>query len=274
MSFRQLLFDNIRAARARAYVRVVGANRELSWLITEVVLPVLSIAAYVLIYRAIGAPKDYEALVVVGGAMIPYWMVVLWSMAAQFYWEKEMGNLDLYMASPMHPVALLLGMALGGMVLATVRTIMIILFGVLLFKVSFVFLQPWLVIALFILTLTALFSMGMVASSIYFLVGRAGIKINVVLMEPVFLFTGVYFPVKNLGFYLSIIGAMIPLTLGLDGIRQLILPSGKTMGFLSPEVEILILLGMTVVFTFLAFKAMAHMERLGKKEGRMTLRWQ
>ena len=274
MSFGQLLLDNIRAARARAYVRVVGANRELSWVITEVALPVLGIAAYVLIYRAIGAPKDYEALVVVGGAMIPYWIVVLWSMAAQFYWEKEMGNLDLYMASPMHPVALLLGMALGGMILATVRTVMIVLFGVLLFKVSFVLNQPLLILALFVLTLTALFSLGMVASSIYFLVGRAGIKINIALMEPVFLLTGVYFPVKNLGFILSIIGAMIPLTLGLDGIRQLILPTGKEMGLLSPGTEILILLGMTIVFTLLAFRAMAYMERLGKKEGRMTLRWQ
>ena len=160
------------------------------------------------------------------------------------------------------------------MILATVRTVMIVLFGVLLFKVSFVLNQPLLILALFVLTLTALFSLGMVASSIYFLVGRAGIKINIALMEPVFLLTGVYFPVKNLGFILSIIGAMIPLTLGLDGIRQLILPTGKEMGLLSPGTEILILLGMTIVFTLLAFRAMAYMERLGKKEGRMTLRWQ
>ena len=266
--------QGLQAARARAYVRIVGANRELSWVVTEVAIPVLSIMAYIFIYRAIGAPKVYEGLVVVGGAMIPYWIVVLWSMAAQFYWEKETGNLDLYMASPMHPITLLLGMAVGGMFMASVRTVMILLIGVLVFDVTFAVTNFALVALLFMLTLSALFSMGMAASSIYFLVGRAGIKINIALMEPIYLLSGVYFPAKNLGVTLGVVASLIPLTLGLDGIRQLILPSGETMGFLSPLTETAILAAMTVVFMIAAIKLMAYMEKMGKKEGRMTLRWQ
>jgi len=33
--------------------------------------------------------------VVLGGTMTAFWMNVLWSMASQLYWEKEMGNLQL-----------------------------------------------------------------------------------------------------------------------------------------------------------------------------------
>jgi ABC-2 type transport system permease protein len=268
------LIRNQRAIWARAYVRIVGANRELSWLITEVTIPVLMIMAYILIYRSIGAPKVYEALVVAGGAMIPYWIVVLWSMAAQFYWEKEMGNLDLYMASPTHPIALLLGMAIGGMFMASVRTVLIILVGIFFFDVTFVISNPLLALLIFLLTMSALFTWGMAASSIYFLVGRAGIKINMVLMEPVSLLSGIYFPIKNLGYTLAIIASIIPLSLGLDGIRQLILPGGEQLGFLNPAVEAAILAVMTVVFFGLAILLMSTLEKLGKKEGRMTLKWQ
>ena len=259
---------------ARAYVRVAGAFREPSWMITEVVLPVLSMTAYVYIYRAFGAPKEYEGLVVVGGAMIPYWLTVLWAMAAQFYWEKEVGNLDLFMVSPMNAISLLMGMALGGAFMASVRTVIIFLVGVLFFHVTFQVQSPGLIVLIFLLTMTALFSLGMTASSAYFMFGRAGIKINTVLMEPVFLFSGLYFPVRNLGPILGMIGALIPLTLGLDGIRQLVLPSGKAMGFIAPWIEAAILAGMTLVFSGTAVFFMRFMERMGKREGRMTLRWQ
>ena len=101
---------NLRSIVGRAYPRVIGANREPSWIFFEAVLPLLSIAAYVFIYRAIAlnqvatnpadAPRilaNMNALVasvVLGGAMVAFWLNVLWSMASQLYWEKEIGNLD------------------------------------------------------------------------------------------------------------------------------------------------------------------------------------
>jgi len=45
---------NLQAILGRAYPRVVGANREPSWIFFEAVLPLLGIAAYVFIYQAIG----------------------------------------------------------------------------------------------------------------------------------------------------------------------------------------------------------------------------
>ena len=70
----------------RAYPRVIGTQREKSWLFFDVFLPVLSVAAYVFVYRAIGAPEEYVGLVVVGGAMTAFWLNVLWAMSSQLYW--------------------------------------------------------------------------------------------------------------------------------------------------------------------------------------------
>ncbi|MDP8254230.1 MAG: ABC transporter permease [Candidatus Alcyoniella australis] len=273
------------AIRARAYVRVVGANRELSWTLSEIVLPVLSMVAYVMIYKTLFSHdqelyRRYAGLVIIGGAMVPFWLVVLWSMASQFYWEKEMGNLDLYMASPMHPMILLLGMAAGGAVMALGRSVVIVLLGLLVFKVPLAVNDwPALVLA-FVLCLAALFSMGMAMSSVYFMVGRAGIKVNMLLMEPIYLLTGFYFPARALGPTLSMAAALIPLTIGLDAIRQvtglltpqMVLKLGPIE--LSAWLEIGILAVMSVVFTIAAFWLMAYMQRMGKREGKMTLRWQ
>ena len=50
-----------------------------------------------------------------GGAMTAFWINVLWTMANQLFWEKETGNLALYIMAPNSLMAILLGMAIGGM---------------------------------------------------------------------------------------------------------------------------------------------------------------
>jgi len=77
------------AARAamRLRSRVVGSLREPAWIMSDAVFPALSMASFVLLYRALGAPRSFEALAVVGGIMSTYWINVLWGMGAQLYWE-------------------------------------------------------------------------------------------------------------------------------------------------------------------------------------------
>jgi hypothetical protein len=46
------------------------------------------------------------------------------------------------------------------------------------------------------------------------------------------------------------------------------------MGFLSVEVELAVIIVLAIVFLVGARYALRFMEYLGKKEGRLTLRWQ
>src|SRR3990170_126710 len=120
------LRTNLKAIFGRAYVRLVGAHREPSWLASEALLPLLSTASFVYVYKALKAPEEYTGFVILGGAMTAYWINVLWSMAAQFYWEKEMGNLELYLVAPISRMAILLGMATGGFYLASTRAVFVL----------------------------------------------------------------------------------------------------------------------------------------------------
>lgn len=255
---------------ARAYPRLIGQQREKSWLFFDILMPLLSVFAYVFVYRAIKAPEDYIGFVVVGGAMIAFWMNVLWSMSSQLYWEKEQGNLALYIISPSSMMAILLGMALGGLLATTLRALVIIIVGSLLFKVSYAVSSFAQLFFVFTLTMVALYGLGMMAASLYLLLSREAWHISNLAQEPVYLFSGFFFPIRNFGFWISAAASFIPLTLGMDAMRQLVFASGPSLGFLSVQVEIIILFILCVVFLFAARAMLAYMEKLAIREGRLT----
>ncbi|MHB1120105.1 MAG: ABC transporter permease [Bellilinea sp.] len=254
----------------RAYPRVVGMQREKSWLFFDIFLPMLSVASYVFVYRAIGAPEEYVGFVVMGGAMTAFWMNILWSMSSQLYWEKETGNLALYIMSPTHMMSILLGMALGGLTATALRAFGIVIIGSLVFNVQYAVGSFWQLLLVFFLSMAALYGMGMMTASLFLLLSREAWHLANLAQEPIYLASGFYFPIKSFNFWVAAAASIIPLTLGLDAMRQLVFPSGALLGFLSVEVEILILLVLMVLFIGSARALLAKMERLAIREGRLT----
>jgi ABC-2 type transport system permease protein len=264
-----------RTVRGRAYPRIIGAQREKSWVFFEIFLPLLQVAAYVYIYRAIQAPPEFIGFVVLGGAMSAYWLNVLWSMASQLYWEKETGNLELYIVAPTSCMAILLGMALGGMFATTLRAVAVITIGTLLFHVSMSVQNVPVLLGVFLTTLVALYGLGMLLSSLFLLFGREAWHLSNLLQEPVSLVSGFYFPVRALGQVVAAAASILPITLGLDAMRQLLFPAMlASFRFLSPEVELAILAVLAVLFLVLARRALAYFEALARREGRLSIRGQ
>jgi ABC-2 type transport system permease protein len=262
----------LRTIFARAYPRVIGTQREKSWMFFDTFLPLLTTAAYVFFYRALDAPEEYIGLVVVGGAMTAFWLNVLWSMSAQLYWDKDMGNLALYIAAPSSLMAILLGMAAGGLFQTTIRAVVILMAGWLLFGVQFSLAYWGLLIVVFLLTMAALYGLGMLFASLFLLFGREAWHISNLLQEPIYLASGFYFPVKALGFWVAAAACLVPLTLGLDAMRQLLFPANPTFGFLSVKLEAWILVVLSIVFIGASKFSLDHMERLAKQQGRITER--
>jgi ABC-2 type transport system permease protein len=255
---------------ARAYPRLIGQQREKSWMFFDVFLPLLGVAAYVFVYRAIGAPEEYVGFVVMGGAMTAFWMNVLWSMSSQLYWEKEQGNLALYIMAPNSMMAILLGMALGGLVATALRAVVIVVIGSWLFGVEYEVSNYLQLFVVFLLAMIALYGMGMMSASMFLLLSREAWHISNLAQEPIYLLSGFFFPIKNLSFWVALSASLIPLTLGLDAMRQLVFPSGESLGFLTVQVEIAILIVLSVAFLIGARYLLAYMERLAIREGRLT----
>jgi len=255
---------------ARSYPRVIGQQRDTSWMLFDVIMPLGSVIAYVMVYRALKAPDQYVGFVVMGGAMTAFWMNVLWSMSSQLYWEKEQGNLALYIMAPNSMMSILLGMALGGMVATLLRAVVITLLGSLLFGVQYVVASPFELFGVFAISMVALYGMGMMFASAFLLFGREAWAISDMVTEPVNLVSGLYFPIKSLPFWIAAAASIIPLTLGLDAMRQLAFASGFKIGFLTPRVEILILVALSVFFLVGAKLLLDYTEKLAIREGRLT----
>ena len=297
--FRYRVGLNLRAVVGRSYPRIVGANREPSWIFFEALLPLLGIAAYVFIYQAFGAralaaaagnttaqavisanTNALIASVVLGGTMVAFWLNVLWSMASQLYWEKEIGNLQLYMMAPMNRMALLGGMAVGGMVMTSMRAVSTLVAGILVFGVIFQVADPLMLLAVFFTALVALYGLGMMFASLYLLWGREAWNLSALMEEPIFFSSGMYFPAGGLfsvptwGPAVAIAGSIVPATFGLDALRQLTLPGTAPLPLLPPVTELEILLVLAVVFLILARFTLAYLETLAKREGKLTSRHQ
>ena len=262
---------------ARAYPRVRGANREPSWVFFEVVVPLITTSAFAFLYRALHAPSAYIGFVVLGGTMAAYWLNVLWMMASQLYWDKQAGNLELYILSPTSLMAILLGMGVGGIYMTTLRAGVIAIAGTLLFQVSFDGGQWGFALLVFLMTMVALYGLGMALSSVFLMWGREAWQIAQSLTEPAYFLSGMNFPLSRLFSsipgVITLLSAILPMSFGLDALRQLLFP-GQIVGVLSPGVEVLILAGMGVFFIALAYLLLKRMERLAKIEARLSLRWQ
>ena len=274
MSHPLVLF--VQAATARTYPRVAWLFRSRSWIVQETILPILSVSAFAYSYRAMGAPPEFTGVLVLGAAMATFWLNVLWGMGATVYWERDSGNLELYIMSPAPMMGILTGMALGGMTTTVVRAGVITITGVVAFDVP---LQPsnwWLLVAVFFLTLAALYGLGMMFASLFLMWGREAWHLVSLLQEPIYLMSGTNFPLapilERLGARaLVFVVAALPLATGMDAMRQVLF---RTPGLFEIEYEIAVLAAMAVGFFFAARWLLNDLERRAREEGKLTIRWQ
>jgi ABC-2 type transport system permease protein len=268
---RDQLIHDLKVAYIRLWVRVKGGNREPEWIVAELIIPILTLSAYIYMYKMLNAPPEFAGFVIIGGTMLAFWSNILWNMSAQFYWEKETGTLEAYLVAPVSRMAILLGMALGGIVNTTLRAVVILVAGTFIFQAPFTIHEPLTALLMFLLTLVALYAVGMLFASLFMLYGREAWHTASLLQEPVYFLSGSYFPTKYLPGMVQLLASLIPLTLGLDGIRRVII-LGE--GITDIWVNVVALVIFILVLLPLAKFALNFMENLSKKEGRLTLRWQ
>jgi ABC-2 type transport system permease protein len=255
---------------ARAYPRFVSSYRNRTWLITESLLPLISTIAMIYVYRALHAPSRFLGFVVLGGVLLAFWQNVIYAMATQFFWDRSAGNLELFAMAPTSLAAILLGMALGGAYVSLTRAIAILLVASILFGVGYTIggLVP--ALGVFLLTISALYCLGMMLASLFLFFQREAWQLADAMQEPIYFLSGFYFPVRSLGAVVAGVGSLIPLTLGLDAIRQLVLPG--TLQFIPIRWEVVAIVVQIVVYGLLSQVSLRYLERQARQDARLILR--
>jgi ABC-2 type transport system permease protein len=260
----------LKTIAARAYPRFVSSYRNRTWLITETLLPLIGTIAMIYVYRALHAPSRYLGFVVLGGVLLAFWQNVIWAMATQFFWDRGAGNLELFAMAPTSLAAILLGMALGGAYVSLTRAIAILLFASTLFGVGYTAAGLLPALGVFVLTISALYCLGMLLASLFLFYQREAWQLADAMQEPIYFLSGFYFPIRSLGAFVGGLGSLIPLTLGLDAIRQLVLPG--TPRFIPIRWEVLAILVQIAGYALLSQVSLRYLERQARQDARLILR--
>ena len=130
--------------------------------------------------------------------------------------------------------------------------------------------------AVFFLTLTALYGLGMMFASLFLLWGREAWHLVSLLQEPIYLMSGTNFPLapilERLGVkFLSAVVAALPLATGMDAMRQVLF---RTPGLFDVEWEVAVLVVMSVGFLVCARWLLQYLENRARVEGKLSIRWQ
>ncbi len=260
-----------RTMYARAWVRVKSTYGEPLWLAVNIGFPLFSSAAMALLYASTGL-SSLTGFAVLGGVMLAFWGNVLWSMATQFNWDKEVGIFEIYLVSPAPITAILVGMSVGGIVGTAPSAALIAIVG-------WIFFAPpanpsWsAVVTTFVLTLASLYAMGMVMSSFYLTYGREAESLNETVSEPVSMLSGLYFPSLGSGspfpFAVQAVASLIPLTVGMDALRKSLFQS-ENIAAVYPNLLALAVMG--VVLLYLADRSLEALEMRGRREGTLVVR--
>ncbi len=258
--------------KARAVVRIWSQFGEPLWIVVNIGFPIFTSMALALLYESSGF-GDYTGFAILGGVMISFWGNVLWSMASQFYWDRQEGLFEIYLTSPASISAILIGMSVGGIVGTAPSAVAVAIIGSLLFHPSIV-VSSWIAVILtFTLTLLSLYCMGMLLSSLYLAYGRAAESLNDALQEPVSMLSGVYFPsigsLSPFPFVVQVAASLIPLTIGMDSLRRTLFFSEGLSGV---WLELLVLAAMSVALFFASSVSLKALENKGRRDGTIAVR--
>ena len=206
---------------------------------------------------------DYFSFVLVGIAFMGYTGLSMSSFAQSIRQGQMMGTLEIMLLSPTRLSAILLSSSLWSYLLTTVRVVVYILVGALVFGFSLS--QANLVTALvvMILSIASFSGIGILSAALVLLV-KKGDPVAWLFGGVSSLLAGVFYPISVLPDWLEPLSRLLPLTYALDAMRLAML---KGSSLLEVRFDILALLGFTVVLTPLAFVVFRKALKRAKMEG-------
>jgi len=164
--------------------------------------------------------------------------------------EKEMGTMEILLASPLKPFQIIVGKVVSYIVLAFTNAVTILLLGNFVFGVP---IQGSVILLLLecILYIILALSLGILISSITDNQQVAMMISGFALMLPVILLSGFIFPIENMPIILQWVCQLMPAKWFIIIIKNIML---KGVGFGYVWKETLILIGMTILFLSISLK--------------------
>ncbi|MCD6289943.1 MAG: ABC transporter permease [Anaerolineae bacterium] len=204
---------------------------------------------------------NYFAFVLIGIAFSGYFGVGLASFANNLRRAQTTGTLEAMLLTPTRLSTIILSSCLWDYSLTTLRTLVYLLLGVLIFHVP---LQRGNYLAAFIilvLTIIAFSGLGIIAAS-FIMVLKRGNPVTWLFNATAALLGGVYYPIEVLPGWLQRLSALIPVTYALRAMRRALLVGASTRVLLPDILALLAFCVVLVPLGLLSFRLAVNRARM------------
>lgn len=206
---------------------------------------------------------DYFSFVLIGLAFTGYLGLSLSTFAESIREGQMMGTLEIMLLSPTRLSAILFSSSVWPYLLTTLHVVVYILVGALVFGFNVSQANVATAFVVMVLSITSFSSIGILSAAIL-LVVKKGDPVAWLFGGISNLLAGVYYPVTVLPDWLEPLSRFLPLTYSLDAMRLAVL---KGSSIAEVRLDILALLGFSVVLTPLAFFVFQKALKWAKMEG-------
>jgi ABC-2 type transport system permease protein len=164
--------------------------------------------------------------------------------------EKEMGTMEILLASPLKPIQIILGKVVPYMILSILSALVVLTLGMLVFEVPVIGSFALLLVEILLYIFLAL-TLGILISTFVDSQLMAMAISGFVLMLPSILLSGFIFPIKNMPFPLQIVANLMPPRWFIEITRSVMLKGG---GINEIWPNTLVLMGMSALFIFISIR--------------------
>ena len=235
----------------------------------------LSVATFYFLSQLFGsavAPQleayggDYFAFVLIGIAFSGYMGFSLSSFAQSIRQGQVMGTLEIMLLSPTRLSTILLSSSLWSCLLTTLRVVVYLLVGALIFGASLGQANVLAALVVLALSITSFAGIGILSAALVLLL-KKGDPVAWIFGGVSSLLAGVYYPISVLPTWLEPLSRFLPLTYALDGMRLAIL---RGYSLYQIRLDLLVLLAFTLVLTPLALFIFRQALKRAKMEGSLA----
>lgn len=181
------------------------------------VSPLFNVLIAYYLFRRSGLPNFGEH-VVVSSALMTLWGTILWSSATDIQREKWMGTFELLLIAPVPFPVSLLGKILGNTLLAILSVTLSWVYGFVLLGIRFQVANPWHLAVTFAAAIFAFVGFALMLALLFTLSRQANAIANG-LGYPIFLVSGLMFPLTVLPGWALALGLAMPLAWAREAMR-------------------------------------------------------
>ena len=249
-------------------------KRYWGWEVVWVVYGVVNTLAITFIAKevgrtSVGANTNVSRLLLfllIGTLVWAYLSAVLDDMSLVITWERWEGTIEHTLMAPVPRAVHLIGMSLFGVLHATLRTSLILVFALPFFHVDFARADWAAAVAVLAVGSLSLLGLGILTGVLPMLYPERGEQMSFMMQAVVLLVSGVYYGVEVMPGWLQAASHLSPATYMLRGIRGAII-DGQSVGDNGRNLVVLAIFGALMIpLSLVAFSAAEHW---AKKTGRL-----